>query len=43
MVLGKNYNSYDISNRGVNLPGAANLTDEQLSKICKGIKKVLND
>ena len=38
-----NPNSYDISNRGVNLPGAANLTYEQLSKICKGIKKVLND
>ena len=39
----QNINSYSISNRGVNLPGAANLTDKQLYIICKGIKKVLND
>ena len=38
-----NPNSYDISNRGVNLPGAANLTDDQLFLICNSIKKVLND
>lgn len=37
-----NVNSYDISNRGVNLPGAANLTNENLQLICSKIKKVLN-
>ena len=37
----KNSNSYKISNRGVNLPGAANLTDDQLKEICDNIKKVL--
>jgi perosamine synthetase len=39
----KNPMSYDISSRGVNLPGAANLREDDLSFICKGIKKVLND
>ena len=38
----KNINSYDISNRGVNLPGAARLTDDDLKFICNGIKKVLS-
>lgn len=38
----KNKNSYDISNRGINLPGASNLTDENLKFVCDGIKKVLS-
>ena len=37
----KNINSYDISSRGINLPGAANLTQENLQDICSGVRKVL--
>lgn len=37
----KNPNSYNISEMGVNLPGASNLTDEQLQYICDNIKKIL--
>ena len=37
----KNPNSYDISNRGVNLPGSAKLTDDDMKFICDGIKEVL--
>ena len=36
-----NTNAYNISQRGINLPGAANLSEEQISFICDGIKKVL--
>lgn len=39
----ENPNSYDISFRGVNLPGAYNLTEEDLILICNNIKKVLDD
>ena len=39
----KNKTAYKISNRGINLPGAYNLTDEQLKFICDNIKKVLNE
>lgn len=35
--------SYDISNRGINLPGAANLTNEQMLYICDRIKKVIGE
>jgi perosamine synthetase len=35
--------AYDISLRGINLPGAANLTEEQIDRICDGIKVILND
>jgi perosamine synthetase len=38
----KNKNSYDISERGVNLPGGANLTDCDLEFICNNIKRVLD-
>lgn len=38
----KNKISYDISNRGVNLPGAYNLTDDNLKFICEGIRRVLS-
>lgn len=37
----RNKVSYDISNRGINLPGAANLTDTQLKQVCEGIKTIL--
>jgi perosamine synthetase len=37
----KNTNSYDISDRGVNLPGSSRLTDDDMKFICDGIKKVL--
>ena len=37
----KNPNSYDLSNRGVNLPGSARLNDDDLKFICDGIRKVL--
>jgi perosamine synthetase len=33
--------AYDISSRGINLPGAANLTFEQMVKVCDGIKSIL--
>ena len=33
--------AYDISMRGINLPGAANLTQQQIDKICDGIKTLL--
>jgi perosamine synthetase len=33
--------AYDVSSRGVNLPGAANLTEEQMDKFCDGIKTIL--
>lgn len=33
--------AYDISSRGVNLPGAANLTEEQIDAVCHGIRTVL--
>ena len=33
--------AYDISMRGINLPGAANVTVEQIDKICDGIKTIL--
>jgi len=37
----KNNIAYDVSSRGINLPGAANLTDDQLKFISDGIRKVL--
>jgi perosamine synthetase len=37
----KNPDAYDISNRGINLSCALNLTDEQIEAQCKAIKKVL--
>lgn len=33
--------AYDVSSRGINLPGAANLTEEQIDKFCDGIKIIL--
>ena len=37
----KNTVSYDISNRGVNLPGAPTLSDDDIMFICSKIRKVL--
>ena len=37
----KNPNSYDVSNRGVNLTGSARLNDDDMKFICDGIRKVL--
>ena len=36
-----NPQSYDISARGINLPGALNLTEDQIDAVCDGIKKVI--
>jgi perosamine synthetase len=36
-----NPNAYDISNRGINLPGAFNLTVDQIDQVCDGIKRML--
>jgi perosamine synthetase len=33
--------AYDISNRGVNLPGAASVDEKQITQICDGIKNLL--
>ncbi|MHB8130629.1 MAG: DegT/DnrJ/EryC1/StrS family aminotransferase [Mobilitalea sp.] len=33
--------AYDISNRGINLSCAFNLTDDQIDSICNGIKEIL--
>lgn len=33
--------AYDISDRGINLPGAFNLTTEQIDIVCDGIKRIL--
>lgn len=39
----RNLNAYDISARGINLPGALNLTEEQIKFICEGLKAVLKN
>ena len=36
-----NPNAYDISARAINLPGALNLTEDQIYFVCDGIKKVV--
>lgn len=36
-----NPNAYDISARAINLPGALNLTEDQIDFVCDGIKKVV--
>ncbi len=33
--------AYDISSRGINLPGSAILTDEQIDHVCNGVKKLI--
>ncbi|MNL29483.1 hypothetical protein D3C87_1511660 [compost metagenome] len=39
---GKNEFAYDISSRGINLPGAFNLTDDHLKYVCDGVKKLIS-
>jgi perosamine synthetase len=34
--------AYDISSRGISLPGSAILTEDQIDWICEGIKKLLD-
>jgi perosamine synthetase len=33
--------AYDISTRGINLPGSAILSEDQIDSICEGIKKII--
>src|SRR5882724_3394359 len=37
----RNPRAYDISQRGINLPGALNLTDDQIDAMCDGIRQIL--
>ena len=37
----QNPNAYDISSRGITLPSHYDLTDEQITKICSAIKRVI--
>jgi len=37
----RNPNAYDICARGINLPGALILTEEQIDRVCDGIRKIL--
>jgi len=37
-----NPRAYDISARAINLPGALNLTEDQIDAVCDGIKTILN-
>ena len=39
----ENPNAYDISNRGITLACSYNLTDEQIARICDGIKTILKN
>jgi perosamine synthetase len=34
--------AYDVSARGINLPGALNLTEEQIDAVCGGLRKILS-
>lgn len=38
----RNPRAYDISARGINLPGALNLTDDQIDAVCTGIRRILD-
>lgn len=38
----KNPVAYDISSRGITLPGALILTEEDINEYCNAIKKILN-
>ncbi len=33
--------AYDISSRGINLPGAATVTEAQIERVCHAIKTIL--
>lgn len=38
----RNPRAYNISGRGINLPGALNLTDDQIDAVCAGIRRILD-
>lgn len=38
----KNPNAYDVSERGITLPCDYTLTDEQIDRVCEGIKTILS-
>jgi dTDP-4-amino-4,6-dideoxygalactose transaminase len=33
--------AYDVSERGLNLPSAFNVTEEDIDRICDGIRRML--
>ena len=35
--------AYDISRRGINLPSALNITEEQIKVVCDGIRRILDE
>jgi perosamine synthetase len=37
----RNPRAYDISNRGINLPGALNLTEDQVDAVSDGVRRIL--
>jgi perosamine synthetase len=37
----RNPRAYDISTRGINLPGALNLTEDQIDRTCEGVRKIV--
>jgi perosamine synthetase len=37
----RNPRAYDICARGINLPGALIMTEEQIDRVCDGVKKIL--
>ena len=36
-----NKNAYDVSSRGINLPGSPNMTDDDLKYVCDVLKEIL--
>jgi perosamine synthetase len=37
----RNPRAYDISSRGINLPGALVMTEEQVDVVCDGVRRIL--
>ena len=37
----RNRRAYDICSRGINLPGALIMTEEQIDRVCAGVRKIL--
>lgn len=37
----RNPRAYDISDRGIHLPGALNLTEAQIERVCRGIREIM--
>jgi perosamine synthetase len=38
----RNLTAYDICARGINLPGAFNLTEDQIDRVCDGVRRILD-